>query len=47
MLVVCGREAEDESVAMRRLGGKQQEVLALQDALARLKEEAQSPAEKS
>ena len=47
ILVVGAREAEDESVAMRRLGGKQQEVLALQDALARLKEEAQSPAEKS
>ncbi|MBT6086781.1 MAG: threonine--tRNA ligase, partial [Rhodospirillaceae bacterium] len=47
ILVVGAREAEDESVAMRRLGGKQQEVLALQDALARLKEEAQSPAGKS
>jgi len=47
ILVVGGREADDGTVAMRRLGGKSQEVLALQDALARLSEEAASPAENS
>ena len=46
ILVVGAREAEETTVAMRRLGGKSQEVLALQDALARLSDEAASPAEK-
>ncbi len=45
ILVVGAREADDTTVAMRRLGGKQQEVLALNEALARLKDEARSPAE--
>ncbi len=45
ILVVGGREADERTVAMRRLGGKQQEVLALEDALARLVVEARSPAE--
>ena len=45
ILVVGGREADERTVAMRRLGGKQQEVLALEDALARLVAEARSPAE--
>ena len=45
ILVVGGREADERTVAMRRLGGKQQEVLALADALARLVVEARSPAE--
>ncbi|MDD9878959.1 MAG: threonine--tRNA ligase [Magnetovibrio sp.] len=44
ILVVGAREADEGTVAMRRLGGKQQEVLALDDALARLKAEAASPA---
>jgi len=46
ILVVGAREAEEGTVAMRRLGGKSQEVLALQDALARLSDEAASPADK-
>ena len=37
MLVVGRREAASRSVAMRRLGGQQQEVLALGEAVARLK----------
>jgi len=45
ILVVGAREADEGTVAMRRLGGKQQEVLALNEALTRLKDEARSPAE--
>jgi len=45
ILVVGAREAEDRTVAMRRLGGKAQEILALDQAVATLKEEAVSPAE--
>ena len=45
MIAVVGqREAEEGKVALRRLGGQQQEVLALDDAIARLREEAQPPA---
>jgi threonyl-tRNA synthetase len=43
MLVVGRREAASRSVAMRRLGGRQQEVLALGEAVARLKQEAAVP----
>jgi threonyl-tRNA synthetase len=43
MLVVGAREAAEKTVALRRLGGKAQEILALQEAVARLKEEAQGP----
>ncbi len=43
MLVVGRREAANRSVAMRRLGGKEQEVLALGEAVARLTEEAAVP----
>lgn len=43
ILVVGEREATESTVAMRRLGGKQQEVLALGEALARLVNEARSP----
>src|SRR5882757_889796 len=43
MLVVGGREAANRSVALRRLGGKEQEALALGEAVARLKEEAVPP----
>ncbi len=42
--VVGQREAEEGKVALRRLGGQQQEILALDDAIARLKEEARPPA---
>src|SRR5438477_3220461 len=40
MLVVGRREAATGAVALRRLGGKDQEALALGEAVARLKEEA-------
>ena len=43
MLVVGRREAASRSVAMRRLGGQQQEALALGEAIARLKGEAAVP----
>ncbi len=43
--VVGKREAEQQTVALRRLGGKQQEVLALRDAATRLREEARAPDE--
>jgi threonyl-tRNA synthetase len=43
LLVVGKREAEQDSVALRRLGGKDQEILALAEAVARLKEEAVAP----
>jgi threonyl-tRNA synthetase len=42
--VVCQREAEEGKVALRRLGRQTQEILALGDAVARLKEEASPPA---
>jgi threonyl-tRNA synthetase len=41
--VVGRREAANRSVALRRLGGNEQEVLALGEAVARLKEEAAVP----
>jgi len=44
IMVVGAREAENGTVAIRRLGGKDQEVLALQEAVARLIDEARSPA---
>jgi threonyl-tRNA synthetase len=44
IFVVGAREAEENTVAIRRLGGKQQEILALEEAVARLKEEAAPPA---
>ena len=44
MLVVGKREAEQRNVAVRRLGGKEQEILALDDAIARLTAESALPA---
>lgn len=44
MLVVGRREADEGSVAIRRLGSKNQEVLALDDAVGQLIAEAASPA---
>ncbi len=44
ILVVGRREAEQGTVALRRLGSRQQEVLALGDAIARLSAEAAPPA---
>jgi threonyl-tRNA synthetase len=44
VLVVVGRrEAETRTLALRRLGGKEQEVVALDEAIARLKAEAAVP----
>jgi threonyl-tRNA synthetase len=43
MLVVGKREAEERTVALRRLGGKEQENLALGDAIARLTAESAIP----
>lgn len=47
ILVVGNREAEDRAVAVRRLGGKAQEVLALDEAIHRLQNEAFGPAGQS
>ena len=47
ILVVGNREAEDRAVAVRRLGGKAQEVLALDEAIHRLQNEASGPAGQS
>ncbi|MGH6947600.1 MAG: threonine--tRNA ligase [Kiloniellales bacterium] len=44
--VVGRREAEERKVALRRLGGAEQEVLALEDAVTRLRSEAASPLER-
>jgi threonyl-tRNA synthetase len=44
IIAIGKREAEERSVALRRLGGNQQEVLALDEAVARLATEAQVPA---
>jgi threonyl-tRNA synthetase len=43
LLVVGKREAETGAVALRRLGGKDQEFLALGEAIARLTQEAAVP----
>ncbi len=41
--VVGAREAEERTVALRRLGGKAQEIVALDEAVARLVREAAAP----
>jgi len=43
MVVVGARERDDGSIALRRLGGKAQEVLAREEAVRRLAEEAAGP----
>jgi len=43
ILAVGGREADGQTVAMRRLGSKKQEVLALDEALDRLQKESAGP----
>jgi len=43
ILAAGGREAENETVAMRRLGSKEQEILALDEAVDRLQKEAAGP----
>ncbi|MED5573275.1 MAG: His/Gly/Thr/Pro-type tRNA ligase C-terminal domain-containing protein, partial [Pseudomonadota bacterium] len=47
LMVVGNREAEERTVALRRLGGKNQEILALDDAIHTLIKEAASPAAKN
>jgi threonyl-tRNA synthetase len=44
ILVVGAREAEGRQVALRRLGGKAQEILGLDEAVAQLRLEARPPA---
>jgi threonyl-tRNA synthetase len=43
ILVVGAREQQESTVAVRRLGGQSQEILALESAIARLCEEAAGP----
>jgi len=43
LLAVGQREVDERSVAIRRLGSKQQNVLSLDDAVAELSQEAQNP----
>ena len=43
VLVVGKREQEEGTVALRRLGGKDQEILALDEAIHILEEEARMP----
>jgi len=43
LLAVGGREAENRTVSVRRLGSKAQESLALEEAVARLGTEAAAP----
>jgi threonyl-tRNA synthetase len=43
ILVVGRREAEENTVALRRLGSKKQEMLALADALSQLVEDSKRP----
>ena len=43
LLVVGAREAKEKTVAIRRLGGEAQEILALNEAVARLAAEAAGP----
>ncbi len=47
ILVVGKREAEEGTVAVRRLGGKAQEVMKLEDAVDALAEEARSPLDRA
>ncbi|WP_266035046.1 His/Gly/Thr/Pro-type tRNA ligase C-terminal domain-containing protein, partial [Brucella intermedia] len=44
VILVCGkREAEENTVNMRRLGSRDQESMTLDEAIARLVEEATPP----
>lgn len=43
MMVLGKKEAENKSVALRRMGGENQEMMGLAEALSRLMEEARSP----
>ncbi|MGM0422477.1 MAG: His/Gly/Thr/Pro-type tRNA ligase C-terminal domain-containing protein, partial [Pseudomonadota bacterium] len=46
ILVVGGREAAEQTVALRRLGGKDQEILKLDEAIAKITAECASPLDK-
>lgn len=46
IFVVGGREAAEQTVAIRRMDGKDQEVLKLDDAIAKIAEECKSPLDK-
>ena len=43
IFVVGGREAEERTVAIRRLGGKAQEIMSLEEAVQKVGEEAKMP----
>ncbi|MAZ76081.1 MAG: hypothetical protein CMH31_02125 [Micavibrio sp.] len=43
LFVVGGREEENQTVAIRRLGSKAQNVVALDEAVSNLAEEAKAP----
>jgi threonyl-tRNA synthetase len=47
ILVVGKREAQEKTVAVRRLGGKAQDVMALDQAIAALAEEGRSPLDRT
>ena len=47
IFVVGAKEQENQNVAIRWLGGKEQEILALNEAVARLVEESQHPADRN
>ena len=43
MLILGARESNEGTVSLRRMDGTNQEILALDEAVARLKVEAASP----
>ena len=47
ILAIGGREAEKGTVSLRRLGSREQEILALDEAVARLRQEAAGPLDRS
>ena len=47
IIVIGAREASDQTVALRRLGGNKQELLALDDAVVRLANECKTPDERA
>tara|TARA_B100000686_G_scaffold345247_2_gene429465 strand:+ start:6755 stop:8755 length:2001 start_codon:yes stop_codon:yes gene_type:complete len=46
ILVVGGREASEQTVALRRMDGKNQEILSLDEAVSRIHKECKSPLDK-
>ena len=44
IMAVGGREADERTVAIRRLGSQNQEIMTLDDALVQLEQEAKMPA---